>query len=279
MIDRSPMDRSPAGSPSRDTLTPTGPVVARIPYLNAEPYYADWDRLPGTSVDLVPRRLGEEARAGNVDAGLMAAADWFALEESFERVGAFGIACLGEVESVLLLGRAPVESMSGTRIVLTSESSTSAALIRILLDRRYGLSGLRYERGDFRDPRALPEGEAWLVIGDPALAARRAAPGMIVCDLGEAWTSWTGLPFVYALWTARRVLPAETKSALVAFLDQSLEKSDRALAARLYAGATGGRLGAADTLTRYLGRFVYRLGMDEERGLDLFRTYWKELPR
>jgi chorismate dehydratase len=273
------IDRSPAGASTPATVTPTGPVVARIPYLNAEPYYADWDRLPGTSVDLVPRRLGEEARAGNVDCGLMAAADWFSLEEEFERVGALGIACRGEVESVLLLAAVPIESLEGARILLTSESSTSAALIRILLERRFGLTGLRYERGDFRDPRALPEGEAWLVIGDPALAARRVAPGMIVCDLGSAWAEWTSLPFVYALWTARRVLPGETKAALAQFLDGSLERSDRALAARLYAGATGGRLGTAYELARYLARFVYKLGVDEERGLDLFRNYWKELPR
>jgi len=273
MIERSPETRS-----SPRTAVPTGPVVARIPYLNAEPYYASWDQLPGTSVDLVPRRLGEEARAGNVDAGLMAAADWFSLEKEFERVGALGIACTGEVESVLLLGRRPVHALGAARVVLTTESSTSAALIRILLERRFELTGVRYERGDYRDPRQIPDGEAWLVIGDPALAARRLAPERIVLDLGQAWAEWTGLPFVYALWTARRVLPAETKGALARFLDESLAKSDRALAARLYATASGGRLGTADELARYLARFTYRLGVDEERGLDLFRTYWKELP-
>jgi chorismate dehydratase len=273
------IERSPAGAGASETVISAGPVVARIPYLNAEPYYADWDRLPGRSVDLVPRRLGEEARAGNVDAGLMAAADWFSLEEEFERVAGLGIACHGPVESVLLLSRHRVEALGGARIVLTSESSTSAALIRILLERRWKLTGLRYERGDFSDPGSIPEGEAWLVIGDPALAARRVAPNMVVSDLGAHWTSWTSLPFVYAVWTARRVLPAETRAALAQFLDQSLAKSDRALAARLYAGATGGRLGTPEQLARYLARFVYKLGVDEERGLDMFRRYWKELPR
>jgi len=128
------------------------------------------------------------------------------------------------------------------------------------------------------DPRQIPDDEAWLVIGDPALAARRVARERIVLDLGQAWMEWTGLPFVYALWTARRVLPAETKGALARFLDESLGASDRALAARLYATASGGRLGTADELARYLARFTYRLGVDEERGLDRFRTYWKELP-
>src|SRR5262245_37449504 len=173
----------------------------------------------------------------------MAAADWFALENEFERVAGLGIACKGEVDSVLLLGHAPVESLAGARVVLTSESSTSAALTRILLERRHGLEGVRYERGDFRDPRLIPEGEAWLVIGDPALAARRAAPALVLCDLSAAWTEWTGLPFVFAVWTARRVLGSEAKAALAQFLETSLEKSDRSLAARLYAQATGGRLG------------------------------------
>src|SRR5262249_56446461 len=102
------------------------------------------------------------------------------------------------------------------------------------------------------------------VSGDRALAARRAAPAMVACDLGEAWTAWTGLPFVYALWTARRVLPGESKAGLAQFLDASLARSDRALAAGLYAQATGGRLGTADELARHLRRFVHPLYVDQE---------------
>jgi len=231
-------------------------------------------------VELVPRRLGEEARAGRVDAGLMAAADWFSLEENFERVGALGIACRGEVESVLLLGRAPVDSLAGGRVVLTTESSTSAALVRILLGRRFGLADVRYERGEFRDARDIPAGEAWLVIGDSALAARRAAPGSVTLDLGQAWAEWTGLPFVYAVWAVRRSLGHPVNAYLQGLLEDCLARGDRALdeIALRYAERTAGRLGSPSELTRYLKRFTYRLGADEERGLDLFRTYWKELP-
>jgi chorismate dehydratase len=43
-----------------------------------------------------------------------------------------------------------------------------------------------------------------LVIGDAALilAARREYPVRV--DLGAAWKEWTGLPFVFAVWAARR---------------------------------------------------------------------------
>jgi chorismate dehydratase len=209
----------------------------------------------------------------------MAAADWFSLEESFERVGALGIACRGEVGSVLLLGGAPVDSLSGGRVVLTTESSTSAALVRILLGRRFGLADVRYERGEFRDPRDIPAGEAWLVIGDSALAARRAAPASVMLDLGQAWAAWTGLPFVYAVWAVRRSLPVATREALASFLDEGLARgeADLTVPARSYFERSQGRLGTPEEMTRYLKRFTYRLGADEERGLSLFHTHWKEL--
>src|SRR2546430_10108349 len=45
---------------------------------------------------------------------------------------------------------------------------------------------------------------AVLVIGDAALVlkARQAYPHRY--DLGEEWRRWTGLPFVFAVWAARR---------------------------------------------------------------------------
>jgi chorismate dehydratase len=45
-----------------------------------------------------------------------------------------------------------------------------------------------------------------LVIGDAALllGAARAYPH--VTDLGQAWKDWTGLPFVFAVWAARRAV-------------------------------------------------------------------------
>ena len=259
-------------------LMPFG--VARIPYLNAEPFYDGWD-LPGISpVDLVPRRLGEEARAGSVDAGLMAAADWFSLEQEFERIGQLGIACRGEVESVLLLGPTPVESLQGARVVLTAQSSTSAALTRILLGHRFGLTDMRYERGDYAAPASIPDGEAWLVIGDAALAARRAAPDRVILDLGSAWSEWTGLPFVFAVWATRRSLEPPDVAALEVFLHDCLARGERSLGAIAlrYAERTAGRLGSPGELTHYLERFTYRLGAEEERGLEAFRHLWKELP-
>jgi chorismate dehydratase len=251
-------------------------TIARIPYLNSAPFYARWDEAPGTSVDLPPRALGEEARAGRADAGLMAAADWFALAPVFERVGALGITCRGAVGSVLLLSRKPVRSLGGATVDLTQHSMTSVALTRVLLGARYGLDGVRYVRRAVEAGEA-PQGDAWLLIGDAALAARKEAAGLHVLDLGEEWLAWTGLPFVYAVWAVRASLPSDEKARLAAFLESSLTAGEASIddLARRAAEAQP-HLGTPEELAAYLRGFRYRLGEDEEAGLARFRALWKE---
>jgi chorismate dehydratase len=216
--------------------TATLATLARIPYLNAAPFYVRWAEAPGATVDLPPRALGEGARAGHVDAGLMAAADWFGLDPGFEIVGPYGITCRGAVSSVLLLARRPFAELfapgAGPRTVdLTTESQTSVALTRILLADRFGARDVAYVRRAV-EADAAPTGDAWLLIGDAALRARAAAasdPSLHILDLGAEWLAWTGLPFVYAVWTVRASLPAGEKARLAAFLETSLAAGERDL--------------------------------------------------
>jgi chorismate dehydratase len=249
-------------------------TIARIPYLNSAPFYARWHEAPGTTIDLPPRLLGEEARKGRADAGLMAAADFFALSPVFERVGTFGITCRGPVKSVLLLSRKPLRELGGATVDLTQHSMTSVALTRVLLGARYGLDGVRYERRAVEAGEA-PAGDAWLLIGDAALAAKK--DGLHVTDLGAEWLAWTGMPFVYAVWAVRSSLPAEEKARLAAFLEASLAEGEASIPeiARR-AAESQPELGTADELAGYLQAFRYRLGEDEEAGLARFRALWKE---
>ena len=51
---------------------------------------------------------------------------------------------------------------------------------------------------------ASTEHDAVLVVGDGALLLRAQGSYPHVYDLGEEWKRWTGLPFVFAVWAARR---------------------------------------------------------------------------
>jgi hypothetical protein len=176
--------------------TATLATLARIPYLNAAPFYVRWAEAPGATVDLPPRTLGEEARAGRVDAGLMAAADWFALDR-FRARRPLGITCRGAVSSVYLLARRPFAELFApgagpVTVDLTTESQTSVALTRILLTGRFGARDVRYARRAV-EAGAAPAGDAWLLIGDAALRARRSVErdGLHLLDLGATWEEWT----------------------------------------------------------------------------------------
>jgi chorismate dehydratase len=136
-----------------------------------------------------------------------------------------------------------------------------------LLEARRGLTGVRFIRG--LEPS---QADALLVIGDTAMRMRNQRPEgfTLALDLGTDWHEWTGLPFVYAVWTVRSALEGAVKADLRAFLDASLAAglSDLAAVARQWTGP-GWR---PDEMEAYLRRFHYRLGPEDLAGLERFRA-------
>ena len=90
-------------------------------------------------------------------------------------------------------------------------------------------------------------------------------------DLGEEWKRWTDLPFVFAMWAARRVADQRAVRAvhqtLLTARDWGLANLD--LLAETAATATG--VGVADC-RRYLAGLDYALSYKHLAGLtDFFR--------
>jgi chorismate dehydratase len=243
----------------------TSTVAARIPYANAAPFYALWADAPFAVRNLVPRDLGREAEAGRVDLGLMAAGDFLRLKPHFELLGEMGVAARGPVLSVLLFSRRPASALANALISVTPETSTSIRLLRLLLDVRRGLSGVRYVRG--LEPS---QADALLMIGDNAMRMRdRRPPGFThTLDLGADWLEWTGLAFVYAVWAVRSELPAEVRDELHDFLEASLSAGLASLPEIARQQSAAGW--SADETEAYLRRFHYRLGPDDLAGLERF---------
>lgn len=250
----------------------TATTAARIPYTNAAPFYALWDEAPFAVRDLVPRDLGREADAGTVDLGLMATGDFLRLRDRFEAVEPeMGVAAAGPVRSVLLFSRTGVERLAGAAIAVTPETSTSIRLLRLLLEVRRGLRGIRYARA--LDPQAAG---ALLAIGDRAMALRAQPPAGFehVLDLGADWHEWTGLPFVYAIWAVRRALDAGARRELGRFLDRSLAAGLRDLPQLARRPTATGW--SPDEVATYLRGFRYRLGPAEFEGLARFERLLAE---
>jgi chorismate dehydratase len=144
--------------------------------------------------DGTPAELNAALRAGELDVSVVSVMEALLRPEAYRILPDLAIACDGPVESVLLLCRRPVEALGGQPVALTRHSLTSVYLVKLLLEKAYGVR-----------PRYLgDETEEWaarLTIGDEALRLARAHPHRL--DLGEAWRSLTGLPFVFAVWAVR----------------------------------------------------------------------------
>ncbi len=252
--------------------------VARIPYLNARPFYAGWgDDPPFDVVDMVPRVLGAAARDGAIDAGLMAVADWFAVDGIFDPVDPpMGIAAREHVRSVILLADRQPRRLDGARIGVTGESSTSKRLLELLARAYWEIEPEWVPEAEIEgDPADSVDG--LLLIGDRALEAvadRDRKGWSRYVDLAAEWWAWQALPFVFALWVVRSAVPRRERERFSGFLTGSLaigvEQIDEIAAAH----ANG--LGDADALRVYLENFAYRLGDEERAGLQRFRDLLAE---
>ena len=249
----------------------TGTVAARIPYANAAPFYALWADAPFAVRNLPPRDLGREAEAGSVDLGLMATGDFLRMRDRFEMLSPMGVAARGAVLSVLLFSRRPANALGNTLIAVTPETSTSIRLLKLLLNVKRGLPGVRFVRG--LEPA---QADGLLLIGDTAMRTRNRPPEGFVhtLDLGADWLDWTGLPFVYAVWAVRSALEPALKSDLRAFLESSLAAGLASLP-DVARRETGPGWSAAE-MEGYLRRFHYRLGPEDLQGMDRFEALLQE---
>src|SRR5262245_10842649 len=109
------------------------PVIGKIPYLNSFPFYSGWESLPVATVELFPKQLGELARGGKIDGGLLSLYDYFTIEEEFSVLD-LGIAARGPVKSILLFTDCPLWDLSGKQIAVTDQTATSFRLMRLILE-------------------------------------------------------------------------------------------------------------------------------------------------
>jgi len=121
----------------------------------------------------------------------------------------------GEVQSILLVSKVPAEQLSGCTIALAANSRTSVVLGRILLERRWGVTGADYVDMPPDLPAMLRDADAALLIGDEAIRTYWEPPAHLhTYDLGTEWKAWTGLPFVFAVWAVRAEYAAENPAAV-----------------------------------------------------------------
>lgn len=241
------------------------PVIGKIPYLNSFPFYSGWEKLPVETVELFPSQLGELARNGKIDGGLLSLYDYFTVEDEFAPLD-LGIAARGPVKSILLFTDCPLWDLSGKQVAVTDQTATSFRLLRLILEIKEKQTGLHYTNDISQKAAGM------LLIGNQALAEKRKKlrTYRYLYDLSEFWYHWTGLPFVFAVWAFRKTLPSDIVDKIKLQLESSLEKS---LAnPEKVAALASEDLGTLEERTSYLRGIIHRLGPEEKKGLELFKA-------
>ena len=228
--------------------------VGSVGYLNAAPLTRG---LEDEVIFTTPAKLAEMLRRDELDAALVSTTEVL-FNDRYDVLDGIAIASLGEVLSVFLAHRRPLEAAK--EIFCDTASLTSVNLLKVLLAER----GLRPEFKPLPDYAVAGEQDFVLLIGNPALDFRRVSHPHEIWDLGAAWFELTQLPFVYAVWALRRgVENVELRRQLAEAKDFGLDTLDHIIRNRT----------EYDEALRqdYLGWHIhYHLGTDEKRGLAKF---------
>jgi chorismate dehydratase len=185
--------------------------LGRIGYVNCYPVYGAMDRgvvaVPATLVTGTPAELNSRLADGRIEVSVISAVSYAEHAAHLELLPDLAISSDGPVRSVMLFSRRPVQQLDGARVLVSAASRTSVLLLELLAREQWGVRAdlvpAPAEPADLPRLRATPH-DAVLVIGDAALLLRATGEYAHALDLGEAWKRATGLPFVFAVWAARR---------------------------------------------------------------------------
>ncbi|MCF3964826.1 menaquinone biosynthetic enzyme MqnA/MqnD family protein [Streptomyces fuscigenes] len=179
-------------------------------FLNCLPLYWGLART-GTLLDLeltkdTPDKLNDQLVRGELDIAPISLVEYLRNADQLVAFPDVAVGCDGDVMSCVIVSQVPLDQLDGQKVALGSTSRTAVRLAQLLLSDAHHVTP-EYFRCAPDLGLMMQEAPAGVLIGDAALrASLHDAPrlGLQVHDLGAMWKQWTGLPFVFAVWAARK---------------------------------------------------------------------------
>lgn len=269
--------------------------IAAVRYLNTAPLVEGLDRTHGiTLIPTVPSNVVSLLCDSQADVGLASVVDAALAHSTSTPLSLLScgmIGCEGPTLTVRLYSSVPFSK--ATTLHADTHSHTSVILAQLLLRQVHQasvkvVSFKAHERGtpntrlvttSTTAPVTAPAttaAESWpetvLLIGDKVVADPPPAdryPHQM--DLGEAWHTWTKLPFVYALWMCRT---SEAHTPPIRLAEALLDRQRRHNATRLdwiIAARAPEHRWPIDIASNYLTNLLrYEVGPREHEGLARF---------
>jgi len=204
------------------------PRVGHIEYLNCLPlYYGLENNGLLLDVKLIRGKPTELARLlldNELDLAPIPSIEYGRNYKNLRLLSDISVSSDGEVKSIVLVSKVPLEKLDKKVVSLTTASATSQVLTKLILSLRYKVSPVYHESSQ-PALEMLKEAEAALFIGDEALDLYyQDLEGLYKYDLGKEWKQFTGHKMVYAVWAVSADF-AEANREQTMLLDKSFGKS------------------------------------------------------
>jgi chorismate dehydratase len=235
--------------------------ISVVSYLNSKPFIYGLENNPSpewnVSLD-IPSECARKLIAGEADLGLIPVAALLSLP-GYRIVSPYCIGAVGKVDSVKLYSHVPVEKIE--RVLLDYQSRTSVNLVQVLA-REWWKIAPEWIPAQTGFESHISGTTAAVVIGDRTFAINGTYP--YEYDLSEGWQLLTGLPFVFAVWAARRKMEAAEEEKFSTALRYGLANIDEVVKknAAQYPGVD---------VNGYLTRSIsYNLDLEKRKAIELF---------
>jgi len=192
--------------------------IGMVNYINTAPIYEEWknnvNHPEWVVTEAPPSTLNILLAENRLDLGMVSSYEYALRPHKYRLLRDLSISADGPVGSVFLFSTVRPEELAGKLVLLTGQSQTSIALVKIVLEEFYSLNP-RYTVGDIYDSRNYQEEvSAVLAIGDDALRLREEKRYPIQLDLADVWNKHCGLPFVFAVFAVREEFVAAQSTIL-----------------------------------------------------------------
>lgn len=246
--------------------------IGMVNFINTAPLYVIWQQRVARPDWLVtegtPTTLNRMLCHNELDLGFVSSHEYAAHPHLYRIMEDISISSSGPVGSVFLFSTVAPEKLAGRNVRLSTQSQTSVALVKIILEEFYRVQPI-YHTGNQTENIEV---SGVLAIGDEALRLKTSGAYPFCLDLGENWLQHTGLPFVFAVWAVREDFFAasprcvsEIRAELLSCIRQGKEE--------LYAicSHVAPRIPmAVDSCYRYLRGIEYDLSPRKMQALTLF---------
>lgn len=258
--------------------------IGKIPYANLFPIFYTLQKECDCSsyefVEGVPSALNKMLRDGGIDVSPSSSIEYLRNPSFYQIINGHSVSCKGQIGSILLFSKKKIEGLHDSLIAVSSQSETSVALLDIIFREFYWI---RCKIQALQNPQNSIA-DAFLLIGDDALKYSKNSLlltpySLLTYDLGEIWHDMTGLPFVFALWIARKDIEKNKASLLSKFINDLNMARDIALKnlTQIAKYPPVRAFMSEDDIVSYWKKIDYNFTDKHKRGLDLFQRYLKKL--